>query len=168
MGLEIEWTEDITLVMPDGGRYLIQRGRQNKGISLLPVEDQETYGKGRPPNPSTVRLRERIARDAEAGQLEEPKVYWEWLVQHDPRITVSSAKQITYRELRPFRSDKPSRRGARLLPSTAALRALMEKHHGKGGLKTAGHYTKWLSDRDPGRSETAISQTVQREMRRFG
>jgi len=55
--------------------------------------------RGRAPNPATVALRERLAKDKEAGTLREAAHYLRWMVERSD-LGLKKARPIVYRELR--------------------------------------------------------------------
>lgn len=61
-------------------------------------------GGGRRPNPVTVLLREKLAKDKEAGSLRDAAHYVRWVVdQPGTKIGLKGARPIVYRELRSAR-----------------------------------------------------------------
>lgn len=61
-------------------------------------------GGGRQPNPVTVMLREKLAKDKEAGGLRDASHYVRWVVdQPGIKVGLKGARPIVYRELRAVR-----------------------------------------------------------------
>ncbi len=93
----------MTLELLDGTFVQIRPGPYKKGLAVVPIDtdtESEARGRGRKPRPGTVKLRQKLARDARAGRLDEPTEYFRWLVKEDETISRAVARQVVYRELR--------------------------------------------------------------------
>lgn len=94
----------LELDLPDGSVVRVQPGPYKRGLSVIPMTG--TGGtpavgrRGRKPRPGTVKLRNKLARDAAAGKLRAAKEYVNWLIKEDPAIALSVARQVVYRERR--------------------------------------------------------------------
>lgn len=92
---------EIELGMPDGSVYRVRPGPHGKGITLVQSTRREGSGlRGRKPRPGTVKLRERLARDAQKDNVREAAHYVRWMVKQDPEVDLATARQIVYRERR--------------------------------------------------------------------
>lgn len=99
----IDVHEEIELRMPDGSVYRVRPGPHRKGIALVQATRQDRSGqRGRKPRPGTVKLRERLARDAQKGNVRDASDYVKWMVKQDPEVDLATARQIVYRERRRF------------------------------------------------------------------
>ncbi len=109
----IELTDNLELVLPDGTAVRVRPGPYGKGISVIPVVSRNprsatsrgpagngTGKRGRKPRASTVKLREKLARDHSSDAVKEPKAYVKWLIQQDDEISLATARQVVYRERR--------------------------------------------------------------------
>ncbi len=109
----IELTDNLELVLPDGSAVRVRPGPYGKGISVIPVlprlprtpstrRGPSSGGgkRGRKPRASTVKLREKLAKDHGTGGVKEPKSYVKWLIQQDTDISLATARQVVYRERR--------------------------------------------------------------------
>lgn len=108
----IELTDTIELVLGDGSVVKVRPGPYGKGISVIPVPPappkrggvpRKPGGggpRGRKPRPSTVKLRERLAKDAAKGNVDKAPVYVKWVLSIDPDISLATARQVVYRERR--------------------------------------------------------------------
>lgn len=92
---------ELELAMPDGSVYRVRPGPHGKGISLIQAARQEGSGqRGRRPRAGTVKLRQRLARDAQKGNVREAAHYVRWMLKQDPEVELATARQIVYRERR--------------------------------------------------------------------
>jgi integrase/recombinase XerD len=64
----------------------------------LPPAASPPQSTGRPPNPMTVALRQRMADDSAAGRLRKPAVYVKWL-QGKTEVSLSGARQMVVKQL---------------------------------------------------------------------
>lgn len=102
-----DWLE---LELPDGSIVKVRPGPYGKGLSVVavpttapkaPATPKNGAGKrGRRPRESTVKLRQRLEKDAKKGKVLEAKQYVKWVLDIDPTISLSVARQVVYRELR--------------------------------------------------------------------
>jgi hypothetical protein len=75
-------------------------GRRKAKGAAGPGAGSGTGGtRGRAPNPATLLLREKLAKDREAGGVKEPTVYIRWLVEKSD-LGLKKVRPIVYRELR--------------------------------------------------------------------
>ncbi len=107
----IEVTGKVLLNLPDGTSMRVQPGPYGKGISFVPVLPKGVRkpstptapgsGKrGRKPRPSTVALRELLAKHVRSGDLWSAKKYTDWVLDRDESISLAVARQVVYRERR--------------------------------------------------------------------
>lgn len=113
---------------------------------------------GRPPSPTTMRLREAMQADAQGGRPRSRQDYLEVLKGAGGPASANAAGIIVNREAkrifgRPLGRGKAKagRRGGRkggrqASPGTAALRAKLQADKGGGGLRDPPHYVRWLVD----------------------
>jgi hypothetical protein len=148
-------TGKLDLALPDGSVMRVQPGPYGKGISVTPLTRAAAghSGKGRPPHPSTLALRERMARDKAAGRLRSASEYVAWVSSQDPKAPRAGLQQTVYRELRVAGGAKGRRRkaggGARGRapnPATLALRERLAKDR-ETGLKERAFYVRWLVEK---------------------
>lgn len=95
----------MELELPDGSIVRVQPGPYRKGISMVPLTggSRSPLGsgkRGRKPRPGTLKLRTKLSHDAKSGKLGPAKNYVKWLLQEDPDIQLSVARQVVYRERR--------------------------------------------------------------------
>ncbi|HEX2066125.1 MAG TPA: hypothetical protein VHI93_04860 [Candidatus Thermoplasmatota archaeon] len=146
-------TGKMDLALPDGSLVRIQPGPYGKGISLtpLPRSRAEGSGKGRPPRPSTLDLRQRLAADKAAGKLRPASDYVQWVMARDPGAPRLGVQQTVYRELRAVggtaRRKGAGTRGRAPHPATVALRERLAKDKEGGGLKEPAYYVRWLVEK---------------------
>lgn len=104
MAERIKLEDSLELELPDGSVVRVQPGPYKKGISVVPLSHGTLPAgdgkRGRKPRPGTVKLRTRLAKDAEAGNVAPAKDYVKWLLAEDPEISLSVARQVVYRERR--------------------------------------------------------------------
>ena len=105
----IELTGNLELALPDGTVVRIRPGPYGKGISVVPLLPRAPRAggarpggakRGRKPRPSTVKLREKLARDVKADNVKAPRDYVKWLLQQDDDVGLATARQVVYRERR--------------------------------------------------------------------
>ncbi|MEA3189753.1 MAG: hypothetical protein QOD77_335 [Thermoplasmata archaeon] len=158
----------LELVLKDGTSVLVQAGPYGKGVSIVPVrprvagrarrEGAGTGKAGRPPRPSTLELREVLAKDAASHKLHPASHYLEWLVGKEPKSKRTTLAQTVYRELRAVGgaprarrrkggADAGGKRGRAPHPATVALREKLVKDRDSGQVKEASHYVKWVVDK---------------------
>lgn len=153
----------LELVLKDGTSVLVQPGPYGKGVSLVPVRPRVagrsrreggTGKAGRPPRPSTIELRELLAKDAGSKKLQTASHYLEWLVGKEPKAKRTTLAQTVYRELRAVggaprgrRGKGDGKRGRAPHPATVALREKLQKDKDAGQVKEASHYVKWVVDK---------------------
>jgi hypothetical protein len=149
-------TGKMDLSLPDGSIVRIQPGPYGKGLSVTPLSRAApgASGKGRPPRPSTLELRERLAADKAAGKLRAARDYVEWVSARDPKAPRAGLQQTVYRELRALGGARGKRRragngtrGRAPHPATLALRERLAKDKEAGPLKEPAHYIRWLVER---------------------
>lgn len=155
-------TGKLTLSLPDGSLVRIQPGPYGKGLSVTPLGRPGSPraggggGKGRPPRPSTLELRTRLAADSSAGKLRAAREYVEWVAARDPKASRAGLQQTVYRELRAYgprkragrgRKGAAAARGRAPNPATVALREKLDKDKAAGQLHDAAHYTRWLVEK---------------------
>lgn len=95
----------LELELPDGAVVRVQPGPYRKGISVVPIHHGSNASRGngkrgRKPRPGTVKLRQKLAKDAKANKVRAAKEYVKWLLAEDPEISLSVARQVVYRERR--------------------------------------------------------------------
>ncbi|HUR63910.1 MAG TPA: hypothetical protein VM241_05470 [Candidatus Thermoplasmatota archaeon] len=165
-------TGKMDLALPDGSVVRVQPGPYGKGISVTPLSRSAPgiSGKGRPPRPSTLELRQRLAADKAAGKLRAARDYVEWVAARDPKAPRAGLQQTVYRELRAAGGAKGKRRkggatrGRTPHPATLALRERLAKDKEAGPLKEPGFYIRWLVEK----SDVGLKQArpiVYRELR---
>ncbi|HUR62527.1 MAG TPA: hypothetical protein VM286_09220 [Candidatus Thermoplasmatota archaeon] len=159
----------MTFELPDGSLVRIQPGPYGKGVSVTPLgrPSGPSQGKGRPPRPSTLELRERLAADQAAGRLRPATEYVDWVAARDPKASRTGLQQTVYRELRAIGGGKVGngRRKARAAaagggagagkgprgrapnPATVLLRERLAKDREAGGVKEAAAYIRWLVEK---------------------
>lgn len=169
----------MDLSLPDGSLVRIQPGPYGKGISVTPLgrPSARAAGKGRPPRPSTIELRERLAADHAAGRLRAASDYVDWVAARDPKASRTGLQQTVYRELRAFGA-KPTGagtarrrgkgpggpRGRQPNPATLLLREKLGKDKEAGGLREPNVYIRWLVEKtDMGLKK--VRPIVYRELR---
>jgi hypothetical protein len=105
----IRLEKELEVELPAGSVVKLRPGPYKKGIAVVPISSggagpnaNGTGGgrSGRKPRAGTVRLRGRLQKDVQQSSVQKPKVYVEWLMGIDPGLSVSSARQIVYRERR--------------------------------------------------------------------
>lgn len=96
----------IELELQDGSVVRIQPGPYGKGVSVVPLKLKRPSAgpgsgkRGRKPRPSTVKLRQKLDRDAGRGAVRPAPEYVKWLVKEDDTISLVVARQVVYRERR--------------------------------------------------------------------
>jgi hypothetical protein len=150
-------TGKMELALPDGSIVRVQPGPYGKGISVTPLSRSVpgASGKGRPPRPSTLELREKLAQDKAAGKLRAARDYVEWVSARDPKAPRAGLQQTVYRELRAVggaakgrrRRGNGSSRGRAPHPATLALREKLAKDKDAGPLKEPAFYIRWLVEK---------------------
>ncbi|MEA3204217.1 MAG: hypothetical protein QOI63_1897 [Thermoplasmata archaeon] len=148
-------TGKMDLALPDGSVLRLQPGPYGKGISVTPLARATpgASGKGRPPRPSTLELRQKVAADKAAGKLRPAGDYVAWVAQRDPQAPRAGLQQTVYRELRAVAGSKGRRRkagtprGRAPHPATVALRERLSKDKEAGPLKEPAHYIRWLVEK---------------------
>jgi len=163
----------VELETASGQVFRIKPVQGGKGIAVLPVLPKEAKprkaragGAGRPPSPSTVKLRERLAADAASGGVEKPAVYIEWLLSEEKGIKPGTAKQRVYKERTDFLAAHPGakakkakktakaarktggKRGRKPSPALEKLRAKLQKDAAAGNLKDPKKYIDWVLKQD--------------------
>lgn len=103
----LDLNDEMDVALPDGAIYRIRPGPYGKGITLQPIQPPRrtprgkgTGKRGRRPREGTVKLRDRLAKDAAKGKVREAPYYVDWLTKEDPTVSLSTARQIVYRERR--------------------------------------------------------------------
>jgi hypothetical protein len=157
-----------------GQVFRIQSVQGGRGVAVFPVlpkgarpRKPRRGGAGRPPSPSTVKLREKLAEDAASGGVEKPAVYVEWLLSAEKGIKPGTAKQRVYKERTDFLATHPGakakkapkaakkaapkkggKRGRKPSPALQKLRAKLEKDAAAGNLKDPKKYIDWVLKQD--------------------
>ncbi len=170
----IELTDTLEVVLKDGAKYHIKPGPYGKGLSVVPIlpkiyHSRNPYkadgggdGRGRPPRPSTLELREKLKADGEAGAIHPTGHYLEWLLEKDDDLAEATARSIVYRERRAaleaypgaeIRKGRRGRRGGETRgrkpsPATLKLRERLEADAREGSVQDPQFYIKWLIDQD--------------------
>jgi hypothetical protein len=147
-------TGKMDLSLPDGSLVRVQPGPYGKGISVTPLSRAgPASGKGRPPRPSTLELRQKLAADKAAGKLRPARDYVAWVAQRDPKAPRAGLQQTVYRELRAVGAKGRRRRadgaprGRAPHPATVALRERLHKDKEAGPLKEPAFYVRWLVEK---------------------
>lgn len=153
--------------------------------------------RGRPVAAATLKLRERLAADREAGTLGTTQHYVDMYRKAGAKASPGSAVQQVRREMRailgPRRRGRPAKaaakpkgarkgkagrrartpgaggqRGRPAGRETLVLRTRLEADKAKGASHDVGHYTRWLVDQVSGLGLKRARALVYRERRRMG
>ena len=107
----VELRQSLEVILPNGEKYLLRPGPYGRGIAVIGLEERvkplrvtapSTGKRGRKPRASTIKLRERLEKDATAGRLGDNQRYVKWLVGNDDTIGLPVARQVVYRERRKY------------------------------------------------------------------
>lgn len=93
---------DIEVELKDGSIWRIRPGPYGKGLSIIPGPSpgEGSGQRGRKPRPGTIKLRARLEKDSQKGQLRDAAHYVKWMLKQDPDVGLATARQIVYRERR--------------------------------------------------------------------
>ena len=173
MAERMKLDQTMELETSSGQVFRIKPVQGGRGVAVFPVLPKEAKprkprvgGAGRPPLPSTLRLREKLAEDAASGGVREPAAYVEWLLSEEKGIKPGTAKQRVYKERTDFLATHPGakakakkvakkatpkkggRRGRKPSPALQKLRAKLEKDAAAGNLKDPKKYIDWVLKQD--------------------
>jgi len=170
----IRFEEALEVETATGRVFRIKPVQGGRGVAVFPVLPKDARprkpragGAGRPPSPSTVKLREKLAADAAFGGVAKPAVYIEWLLSEQQGLKAATAQQRVYKERRDFLAANPSakarkakkapkrakktrggKRGRKPSPALQKLRARLEKDAAAGVLKDPKAYVDWVLKQD--------------------
>lgn len=92
----------VEIELPDGSLYEVRPGPYRKGVAVVAISNKtdDARSPGRQPRAGTVKLRDKLARDAAAGRLHDAPFYYRWILKEDDTISQAVARQVVYRELK--------------------------------------------------------------------